>query len=270
MTRLPSSDHMIFFVFTIIKHTKLLFKNQLPSIKIRLIMCFFCLADLIGSTVFAYSTADYNPDRSYTNYCQNKRLERERLINYAPYIQIKPPLHHLPVSRCFSLEENLFYVSIEVAQNRMGRTEVWYKEVTNNKRDKFYKICTEARNGYNFIYANVETCISEKLKFTLSSFENNSVPEDKNYINQRNMLAKNITENCNSAFRHQYYDLSKKYKFPLAYNDKKVNSFPSWFINGSLKDEKSIEELQSRHSSDIVKLALHGACPGQTIFWVDG
>ena len=202
------------------------------------------------------------------DYCERRRLERQRDINNNPDIDLRIPLRQTGDANCFTPAENLYFVSLVSAQDELGKNAPWYDNMSVKTRKKAELACQVMGYGEGPLSMSYEDCIDERFLELMEPYNDEYREESAIYINKRNRRSEEIVKQCVTAFHQNLPQLPRQIQFPLAYYDKKLHSYPAWYFEGRLDDEAWIESMQETRASDVVTDALGEQCPGDMVFWL--
>jgi len=200
--------------------------------------------------------------------CVDIRQTREKLINFDPEINLQVPLRVSGRSGCFTPAENLFLVSLISAQSELDPNAPWYKKRSIENKAKSEKACEILGYGRNQFGKSMSQCVEERFNELMQPFNAEYKKESAAYINKRNNRGEALMKQCLAAFYRQLPSLPRSIYFPLAYYDKKVHSYPDWYVQEKMHDNHWLQNMGSAQASDIVIEALSEACPGDMVWWL--
>lgn len=217
---------------------------------------------------FAMLPAASGHDNSQ-GYCSRMRQERQRQINSSSEFVLKTPLWQSGEARCFIPAENLYYVSLVLAQKELDKPGLWYDDIKKTLREKAALACQIM--GYDeegIAGMSSKECVHERFQELIKLYKYEYQEEIEAFISERNHQGEYIVNQCVTAFYQSLPSLSQRIQFPLAYYDMKIESYPVWYLKDGLDNSDRLEGMRETLASDVVKDALSEQCPGEMIYWL--
>lgn len=200
--------------------------------------------------------------------CQDVRQSREKQINHDPEIELQVPLRVSGRAGCFSPAENLFLTALVVAQEQLGPNAPWYKKRSLENKAKSERACEVLGYGANQFGKSMRQCVSERFSELMLPYSSEYKKQSAAYINKRNMAGEDLMNQCLSFFYRKLPELPRSLYFPLAYYNRKVHSYPDWYIEKKMQDTQWLQNMGSVKASDILAEAVGDVCPGDMIWWL--
>ncbi|MCK5895025.1 MAG: hypothetical protein KAG53_11640 [Endozoicomonadaceae bacterium] len=203
------------------------------------------------------------------NYCSRIRLERQQQINRNSDITLETPLWQSGESRCFIPAENLYYIALILGQDKIESPKPWYDNIKKTLNGKAVLACEVMGYGEdNSIGISSKECVRKRLQELIKPYENEYQKKMMDFISQRNQRAEDMVHQCVIAFYRSLPSFPNQIKFPLAYYDMKIDSYPAWYLKNGLDNFDRLEGVRDTRASDVVKDALSQQCPSEMIFWL--
>ena len=203
------------------------------------------------------------------SYCQHVRIKRQTQINSVNDIEIPVPLCQLGDANCFTPAENLYFISLAIAQEEIGSMDPWHDNLRIKLRKKAELACQIM--GYNNTTnqtAPFEQCVNARTFELIAPYEAKYQATIVNHINNRNRRGEELAQQCVAAFHQKLPRLPRQIQFPLAYYDKKLHSYPAGYLEGRIGNDTWLANSRGVYASDLVRDALDEQCLGNMIFWL--
>ena len=231
------------------------------------------LAAALLATPFAYADEQTMPmQQSMQNtgesICQRMRMHRQMEINRNPDLKLLVPLRKSSDANCFSPAENLYFSSLVVAQKNLGVNAPWYHTMGEENKEKARLACEVMGYGSTPLTMSMEECIAARYSEMMRPYNDEYRLESTDYILQRNTKGEELVEQCVTAFYQNLPQLPKQIQFPLAYYDRKLHSYPDWYLESRLDDTNWLMNMQKTMASQVISEALNEQCPGDMIWWL--
>lgn len=229
---------------------------------------------LISGTVQALSPDNAAPipnvrvDITDSEFCQKARYDRDSTVNKEPDLTKFDAIKAQDATLCFTPDENLYFVANQEAQSILGPHAPWYIKIASEFRERVAKACRimgyendQASRAYDY-------CIEDRFEELMGPYEDKYRREAGNYVIKRKQIAESLVVRCDAALSIKRSRLPKDLRFPLAYYDKRIRSFPNWFVDEKLDDPKWIEKVSKLNANELMNEILGKDCPGNMVFWV--
>ncbi len=200
--------------------------------------------------------------------CDKMRMERQQEINRNPDIELLVPLRKSSDANCFSPAENLFYVSLVVAEAELGTNAPWYESMGETNTEKAKLACEVMGYADTPLSMSMEECVTARYNEMMRPYNDEYRQESTDYITKRNMLGEKLVEQCVTAFYQNLPQLPRQIQFPLAYYDRKLHAYPAWYLEARLNDTEWLMNMQKTMASQVIHDALKEQCPGDMIWWL--
>ncbi|MTI13635.1 hypothetical protein [Sansalvadorimonas verongulae] len=200
--------------------------------------------------------------------CQRMRMHRQMDINRNPDLKLLVPLRKSSDANCFSPAENLYFVSLIVAQKELGTNAPWYQTTGDDNKEKARLACDLMGYDSEPLTMSMEECIAARYDEMMHSYNNEYRTETTDYILKRNTRGEELVNQCVTAFYQNLHQLPKQIQFPLAYYDRKLHSYPDWYVENRIHDNDWLMSMQKTMASQVISEALQEQCPGDMIWWL--
>ena len=200
--------------------------------------------------------------------CSDIRQNREKQIHVKPDIELTAPLRVSGKANCFSPAENLFFIALIAAQKELGPNSPWYKKLSVKNGAKSEQACEILGYGGSQFGKSMQQCVAERFSELMRPYHEAYKKESATYINKRNKRGETLMKQCLTSFYQKLPKLPRSLYFPLAYYDRKVHSYPDWYIKGKMHDFDWLQNMGSVKASNIIMDAVGKACPGDMIWWL--
>ncbi|WP_281648107.1 hypothetical protein [Parendozoicomonas sp. Alg238-R29] len=200
--------------------------------------------------------------------CQRMRMNRQQEINRNPSLKLLVPLRKSSDANCFSPAENLYLTSLVVAQMELGPNAPWYQTMGNQNKEKARLACEVMGYGSSPQTLSMDECITARYGEMMRPYNDEYRTESTTYIGKRNNRGEVLVQQCVTAFYQNLPQLPKQIQFPLAYYDRKLHSYPDWYLESRLEDTEWLSNMQKTMASQVIREALVKQCPGDMIWWL--
>ncbi len=202
------------------------------------------------------------------NLCGEMRVHRQHEINRNPALKLLVPLRKSSDANCFSPAENLYFVGLVAAQKKLGPNSPWYNTIGEENKNKAKLACEVMGYGSTPLTLSMEECLEARYNEMMQPYNDEYRTESTKYINDRNRLGEDLLQRCVTAFYQNLPQLPRQIQFPLAYYDRKLHSYPSWYLENRLDDNDWLMNMQKTMASQVIAEALGPQCPGDMIWWL--
>ena len=224
---------------------------------------------LLLSSLFPLMAEAADPFAGQTDdICEMRRMDRQHSINRDPELELLVPLRKSSDANCFSPAENLYFASLMAAQEKLGQNAGWYETLGMQNREKAKLACDVMGYGSTPLNLSLEDCIEARYSEMMQPYNDEYRDESAVYIGKRNRLGEELVQQCVTAFYQNLPQLPRQIQFPLAYYDRRLHSYPDWYVQNRMNDNEWLADMQNTMASQVIKDALHVQCPGDMIWWL--
>jgi len=200
-------------------------------------------------------------------FCARERMEREHEIFRNTNIEIEGELHEQSASSCFEPRENLYFTALVVAEEKLGALVPWSREASSAlSRQRAHEACKVL--GYEESRLAMDQCQRERYAELMQMHEWKHQEEAISHINTRNEDAERLMQGCVLALAQNLERLPKSIVLPLAYYDRRLRTYPAWYVEERVNDKDWLENMQSTSAYQVLEDALGDDCPGDMIWWL--
>ncbi len=244
-----------------------------PSFGVGIISSAWLLVSgLLSLTILVFPAPAFaeNPGAKPMTLCASMRMERQHEINRNPDIEQLVPLRKSSNANCFIPSENLYFASLVAAEKKLGLHAPWYQTIGEEIREKARLACEVMGYGDSpqTMTMTMNECIAVRHNEMMNPYNDQYRQESIQYINKRNDMGAQLVEQCVSAFYQKLPKLPRQIQFPLAYYDRKIHAYPSWYLESQIHDDDWLVNMQKTMASHVITKALGTQCPGDMIWWL--